>query len=318
MQQQPQISNMFLQNQALLKNFQNQKIDTMIHAKFPQQPISNNQLSPESQLLQAQNITNLNMLQKVSLPVGQNQLNQITPNFNQMSTSSLQAFSNQSATVTQNSFNQGLLHKQAPKRKNATKENTAPLKNWLHRNHANPYPTKQDKMALTSVSGMSMTQISTWFANARRRMKKELNLFPYQKLASESISSDSGRDSVKFGDNSPNEMNSTSNLSFSATSSTSDNSTPNSPKAVGISSYEVNKTTETVIQNLSIPVDWQAQISVQVENEYVDVVSPMKESPFAMQSPIVNALQSPTTTVQQTHILVEKPKNKIWSVSDML
>jgi len=310
--QQPQINNMFLQNQALLKNFQNQKIDTVIQSKLLQQPILNNQL--------ASNLSNLNMLQKTTLPVGQNQLiNQITPNFTQISSPSLQAFSNQSASLTQNVFNQGLHHKQAPKRKNATKENTAPLKNWLTRHHANPYPTKQDKMVLTHVSGMSMTQISTWFANARRRMKKELNLFPYQKLASESISSDSGRDSVKFGDNSPNELNSTSNLSFSAASSTSGNSAPNSPKAVGISSYEVNKLTETVIQNLSIPVDWQTQISVQVENDYVDVVSPMKESPFARQSSIFNALQSPqTTVVQQTHILVEKPKTKIWSISDML
>lgn len=59
------------------------------------------------------------------------------------------------------------------KKRNATREATAPLKNWLHTNKKNPYPSKNDKLALAVVTQMTLTQVSTWFANARRRLKKE-------------------------------------------------------------------------------------------------------------------------------------------------
>ncbi|CAD5208991.1 unnamed protein product [Bursaphelenchus xylophilus] len=59
------------------------------------------------------------------------------------------------------------------RRKNATREATKPLKQWLNAHRTNPYPNKGDKMMLTMMTGMTMTQVSTWFANARRRLKKE-------------------------------------------------------------------------------------------------------------------------------------------------
>ncbi|KAK0426415.1 hypothetical protein QR680_009695 [Steinernema hermaphroditum] len=59
------------------------------------------------------------------------------------------------------------------RRKNATRETTAPLKHWLNEHRKNPYPTKADKYMLARITGMSLTQVSTWFANARRRLKKE-------------------------------------------------------------------------------------------------------------------------------------------------
>lgn len=65
-----------------------------------------------------------------------------------------------------------LLHG-AGTRKNATRESTAPLKSWLKDHQKNPYPTKGEKIMLALVSGMTLTQVSTWFANARRRLKKE-------------------------------------------------------------------------------------------------------------------------------------------------
>ena len=58
-------------------------------------------------------------------------------------------------------------------RKNATRESTQQLKAWLKEHQKNPYPTKGEKIMLALVSGMSLTQVSTWFANARRRLKKE-------------------------------------------------------------------------------------------------------------------------------------------------
>lgn len=59
------------------------------------------------------------------------------------------------------------------RRKNATRETTATLKDWLDEHGQNPYPTKAEKLMLSMITKMTLTQVSTWFANARRRMKKE-------------------------------------------------------------------------------------------------------------------------------------------------
>lgn len=59
------------------------------------------------------------------------------------------------------------------RRKNATRETTAPLKTWLGEHRKNPYPTKAEKIMLALLTKMTLTQVSTWFANARRRLKKE-------------------------------------------------------------------------------------------------------------------------------------------------
>ncbi|ELU00107.1 hypothetical protein CAPTEDRAFT_168300 [Capitella teleta] len=60
-----------------------------------------------------------------------------------------------------------------PRRKNATKESTNTLKAWLYEHKKNPYPTKGEKIMLAILTRMTLTQVSTWFANARRRLKKE-------------------------------------------------------------------------------------------------------------------------------------------------
>ncbi|XP_067363291.1 iroquois-class homeodomain protein IRX-4b isoform X2 [Channa argus] len=59
------------------------------------------------------------------------------------------------------------------RRKNATRETTSTLKAWLHEHQKNPYPTKGEKIMLAIITRMTLTQVSTWFANARRRLKKE-------------------------------------------------------------------------------------------------------------------------------------------------
>ncbi|XP_034734815.1 iroquois-class homeodomain protein IRX-5-like [Etheostoma cragini] len=58
-------------------------------------------------------------------------------------------------------------------RKNATWDATATLKAWLTEHRKNPYPTKGEKILLAIVARMTLTQVSTWFANARRRLKKD-------------------------------------------------------------------------------------------------------------------------------------------------
>src|SRR6201996_5809389 len=59
------------------------------------------------------------------------------------------------------------------RRKNATRETTSVLKAWLYEHIKNPYPTKGEKIMLAIITKMTLTQVSTWFANARRRLKKE-------------------------------------------------------------------------------------------------------------------------------------------------
>ncbi|XP_033373174.1 iroquois-class homeodomain protein IRX-3, partial [Parus major] len=44
---------------------------------------------------------------------------------------------------------------------------------WLNEHRKNPYPTKGEKIMLAIITKMTLTQVSTWFANARRRLKKE-------------------------------------------------------------------------------------------------------------------------------------------------
>lgn len=59
------------------------------------------------------------------------------------------------------------------RRKSATRETTSTLKAWLNEHRKNPYPTKGEKIMLAIITKMTLTQVSTWFANARRRLKKE-------------------------------------------------------------------------------------------------------------------------------------------------
>uniref|UniRef100_H2YSY1 Homeobox domain-containing protein n=1 Tax=Ciona savignyi TaxID=51511 RepID=H2YSY1_CIOSA len=67
----------------------------------------------------------------------------------------------------------GLSLADGARRKNATRETTSTLKAWLNEHRKNPYPTKGEKIMLAIISKMTLTQVSTWFANARRRLKKE-------------------------------------------------------------------------------------------------------------------------------------------------
>ncbi|GFR69927.1 iroquois-class homeodomain protein irx-1 [Elysia marginata] len=64
----------------------------------------------------------------------------------------------------------------SPLRRAATRETTGPLKAWLSEHKKNPYPTKAEKIMLAIITRMTLTQVSTWFANARRRLKKDNRL----------------------------------------------------------------------------------------------------------------------------------------------
>jgi len=57
--------------------------------------------------------------------------------------------------------------------KSLGRESTTTLKTWLLEHIKNPYPSKGEKIMLAVMTRMTLTQVSTWFANARRRLKKE-------------------------------------------------------------------------------------------------------------------------------------------------
>ncbi|KAL3860668.1 hypothetical protein ACJMK2_010762 [Sinanodonta woodiana] len=82
-------------------------------------------------------------------------------------------FDNALAANPYGSFFPGLDLNSASRRKNATRETTSALKAWLCEHRKNPYPTKGEKIMLAILTRMTLTQVSTWFANARRRLKKE-------------------------------------------------------------------------------------------------------------------------------------------------
>ncbi|XP_071822283.1 homeobox protein Mohawk-like isoform X2 [Apostichopus japonicus] len=56
-------------------------------------------------------------------------------------------------------------------KKHPDKDMTKPLKTWLYEHRDHPYPSKTEKVLLALGSQMTLTQVSNWFANARRRLK---------------------------------------------------------------------------------------------------------------------------------------------------
>ena len=48
------------------------------------------------------------------------------------------------------------------------------MSTWLDNNPENPYPTRATKLKMSSASDLTLTQVSQWFANARRRNKTYL------------------------------------------------------------------------------------------------------------------------------------------------
>ncbi|XP_010081959.1 PREDICTED: iroquois-class homeodomain protein irx-2-like, partial [Pterocles gutturalis] len=90
-------------------------------------------------------------------------------------------------------------------RKNATRDATATLKAWLQEHRKNPYPTKGEKIMLAIITKMTLTQVSTWFANARRRLKKENKMTWAPRNKSEDEDDDEG-DGARTKEDCPEKM----------------------------------------------------------------------------------------------------------------
>ncbi|KAM0722268.1 hypothetical protein Q7P37_001709 [Cladosporium fusiforme] len=55
------------------------------------------------------------------------------------------------------------------KRSNLPKHSTEIMKMWFDQNISNPYPSEEQKAIFSHETGISMTQVSNWFINHRRR-----------------------------------------------------------------------------------------------------------------------------------------------------
>ncbi|OMH81186.1 Homeobox protein araucan [Zancudomyces culisetae] len=64
----------------------------------------------------------------------------------------------------------------AGSKKTYTKKNTAHLIEWILENYKNPYPGKQDKKRLASLTNLTHAQIVNWFSNARRRFLQKIKV----------------------------------------------------------------------------------------------------------------------------------------------
>ncbi|KAJ8463256.1 hypothetical protein ONZ45_g17647 [Pleurotus djamor] len=64
----------------------------------------------------------------------------------------------------------GLVDRPQRKRGKLPKETTDYLKAWLHRHSDHPYPSEEEKKQLCHATGLSMSQVSNWMINARRRI----------------------------------------------------------------------------------------------------------------------------------------------------
>jgi hypothetical protein len=63
-----------------------------------------------------------------------------------------------------------LVDRPTKKRGKLPKETTDYLKTWLHRHSDHPYPSEEEKKQLCHATGLSMSQVSNWMINARRRI----------------------------------------------------------------------------------------------------------------------------------------------------
>ncbi|KAF8839553.1 hypothetical protein BDN67DRAFT_749850 [Paxillus ammoniavirescens] len=63
-----------------------------------------------------------------------------------------------------------LVDRPTKKRGKLPKETTDYLKAWLHRHSDHPYPSEEEKKQLCHATGLSMSQVSNWMINARRRI----------------------------------------------------------------------------------------------------------------------------------------------------
>jgi len=85
-------------------------------------------------------------------------------------TSTLPFISSNAQRSPQTPSASSLVERPPRKRGKLPKETTDYLKAWLHRHSDHPYPSEEEKKQLCLATGLSMSQVSNWMINARRRI----------------------------------------------------------------------------------------------------------------------------------------------------
>eukprot|EP00117_Sycon_ciliatum_P001575 scpid10055/ scgid4087/ Iroquois-class homeodomain protein IRX-5; Homeodomain protein IRXB2; Iroquois homeobox protein 5 len=52
------------------------------------------------------------------------------------------------------------------------KQRTRPLRDWILSNRSHPYPSRDEKLALAMLTHMRVDQVTMWFANTRRQIRR--------------------------------------------------------------------------------------------------------------------------------------------------
>jgi len=89
---------------------------------------------------------------------------------NSGSMSALPFISSSAQRSPQTPMSSSLVERPPRKRGKLPKETTDYLKAWLHRHSDHPYPSEEEKKQLCLATGLSMSQVSNWMINARRRI----------------------------------------------------------------------------------------------------------------------------------------------------
>jgi len=67
------------------------------------------------------------------------------------------------------------------------------MENWLSSHEDNPYPTQAEKESLAKDTGITVKQVSTWFANTRRR---KMQMTPMEAYLSGSSSDEANPEDI--------------------------------------------------------------------------------------------------------------------------
>ncbi|XP_076129045.1 iroquois-class homeodomain protein IRX-5b [Alosa pseudoharengus] len=198
-------------------------------------------------------------------------------------------------------------------RKNATRDATATLKAWLSEHRKNPYPTKGEKIMLAIITKMTLTQVSTWFANARRRLKKENKVTWTPRARSEDEDEDDHIDLEKHDDDT--ELVKATEMCGSTLNSEYQK---HKPRKIGDIYDEDTRTTEPISshpeqKNKERNLQEAPSTSPELDTFAHEKPSRTDVSPYAQSS--VNGRVTPTPVLVLSP--PPNPKPKLWSLAEI-
>ncbi|KAK3579018.1 hypothetical protein CHS0354_034817 [Potamilus streckersoni] len=210
------------------------------------------------------------------------------------------------------------------RRKNATRETTNTLKAWLYEHRKNPYPTKGEKIMLAIITKMTLTQVSTWFANARRRLKKEnkMTWSPRNRSedAGENVDNDDDLDDNKENSTNGNEPSDESEEAC-GTKDQSHNAPEGTEKIISVDDDNSNNSLDDLDDLRSEEDDSDNDNFPQRKDS--DTSSPSSNVGDSQKSPKETKTSSSTegqfkTGSSESSTNSNTPRPKIWSVTDFL